>query len=73
VTIKGDPSNAFMWSTVPVHRTGAATTDQDMERVLQLQAIRVLAEHQALDLLDMIFRPPREIQRQSTGRVTEGE
>jgi hypothetical protein len=40
-----------------VHRTGNATTDHDLERVMALQAIRVLAMHDALDLADMLFAP----------------
>lgn len=58
-----DRTAGFLSATgVTVHRTGAVTDDQAWLREVQLQAIRVLAAHDAMDLLEMLFKPSPPIE-----------
>ena len=73
-TDRVDNSASFFSTTgVQVHRTGAATTDhQDVQRTVQLQAIRVLAKYDALDLLDCLFAPLSPTRTDSDGKRRYG-
>jgi hypothetical protein len=62
-------SGSFMSETgLDLFRTGNATVDHFNERSKQLQAIRVLHKHDALDLLEMLMAPLSDVDRWSTGR-----